>query len=125
MPEYVGPERRRDYIELDQALEKVDHLHGAVTSLANAMSNAVPRRELEDLRDEVKKDFLYKIYLQLGLTVLFVFFFVIFVNAKFNSLDTSIKKGHGVIACLLAQPETSRTGSLAATALVTCEQTVK
>ena len=125
MADYVGPERRKDYVELEVALEKVDHLHGAVTTLANAMSNAVPRRELDELRDEVKKDFLYKIYLQLGLTVLFVIFFIVFLNLKFTAEDKSISKGHGVIACLLAQPETARTGTLAATALVTCEQTVK
>lgn len=125
MPDYNGPERRQDYVQLEQALEQVDRLHGAVTTLATAVTNTVPRRELEDLRTEVKKDFLIKIYLQLGLTIAFVLFFIIFINIKFNDLDKSVKKGHEVILCMQGKTESQRTGDAYQAARVICEQTTK
>lgn len=125
MTDYVGPERRRDYIQLDAALEEVQKLHGSVTTLANAVVNSVPRQELEGLRAEVKKDFLIKIYMQIGLTVAFVFFFIIFINMKFNTLDNSVKKGHEVILCMQGKAESQRIGDAYQTARLVCEQTTK
>lgn len=125
MPDYNGPERRQDYVQLEQALEQVERLHGAVSTLATAVTNTVPRRELEDLRAEVKKDFLIKIYLQIGLTVAFIFFFVIFINMKFNRMDGSVKKGHEVILCMQGKTESQRTGDAYQAARVICEQTTK
>lgn len=125
MPDYDGPERRQDYLALDTALAEVQKLHGSVTTLANAMTNSVPRQELVELRAEVKKDFLYKIYIQLGLTVAFVLFFLIFMNWKFNSLDASVKRGHEVILCMQGKTESQRTGDAYQTARIVCEQTTK
>lgn len=125
MADYSGPERRQDYVQLDAALEKVEHLHAAVTTLATAVTNTVPRRELEELRTEVKKDFLYKIYLQLGLTVAFVVFFIVFINIKFNNHDASARKDHEVVLCMEGKTEAQRTGDAFQTALLVCEQSVK
>lgn len=125
MTDYNGPERRKDYVELDHALEKVERLHSAVTTLATAVTNTVPRQELVDIKDEIKRDFLWKVYFQLGLTVICLAFLVVFFNSQFSRVKDTSRHGHAVLACLLAQPEAMRTSTLAATTLVTCEQTVR
>lgn len=125
MTEYIGPERRRDYIQLDAALEEVQRLHGAVSTLATAVTNTVPKHEIEELKAEVKRDFIYKIYLQLGLTVAFVIFFVVFINIKFNNLNKSVSRGHEVILCMQGKTEIQRTGDAYQTARVVCEQATK
>jgi hypothetical protein len=123
--DYNGPERRQDYVALDQALDQVDRLHGAVSTLATAVTNTVPRRELEDLRDEVRKDYLTKIYFMAGFSVAIIIVLLSFINMKINTSSKQASHGHAVIECLLGLPADTRTGTLAATSLVTCEQTVK
>lgn len=125
MNEYDGPERRQSYIDLDHAMANVERLHGAVTTLAGAVVNTVPRQEIDELREEVRRDYLTKIYFMAGFTVVSVVILLAFMNTKINSVNHSARHNHGIIQCLLGQPEASRTGSLASTALVTCDQTVK
>lgn len=125
MPEWDGPERRKDYVEIDHALEKVQHLHNAVLTLADAVGNTVPRKELANLQAEVAKDFRYKLYFQAGLTVIACIFLVIVFARIEGDVNAKIEKGHAVINCLQGKTEAERTGTLAATALITCEQTTK
>lgn len=125
MSHYEGPERRMDYLQLDSALKEVQRLHGSVNILADAMQNSVPRSELEALRAEVKRDFLVKLYFIIGISVASVLILMGFINMKFNHSANDVRHGHNVIACLLGQPEASRTAQFAATAEVTCEQTSK
>lgn len=123
--DYSGPERRQDYLQLDAAVSEVKRLHGTVEVLANAVVNTVPRQELVEIKREIRKDFLLKIYLQLGLTIVFVIFFIVFVNMKFNNLDNSVKKGHEIILCMQGKTEAGRTGDAYQTARLVCEQTAK
>jgi hypothetical protein len=123
--EYEGPERREDYIALDKALAEVQKLHGSVITLANAVVNTVPRSELEDLKQEVKKDFLIKMYSQAILTVVALVILLIMMNRITHNLGDDIKAGHEVIVCLQGKAEAERTGALAATAQITCEQTTR
>lgn len=125
MPDYIGPERRKDYIELDRALEQVEHLHSAVTTLATAVTNTVPRQELEALRHEMRRDYLIKIYFMGGFTAVIIVWMSFFMNFKIDNANQSIKHGHSVIECLMGKTEAQRTGDNAATAAVTCEQTVR
>jgi hypothetical protein len=125
MPNYEGPERRQDYIELDQALEKVSHLQGAVTTLANAMSNAAPKQELAELRIEVRRDYRVKIYYMAAFSVISVVFIMFFVNNKFNHMNDNIQRGHDIITCMQTKTEAQRTGEAGPTALLLCAQTQK
>lgn len=125
MPNYEGPERRQDYIELDQALEKVSHLQGAVTTLATAMSNAAPKQELESLRIEVRRDYKIKIYYMAAFSVLSVFLIVFFFNLKINHLNSDVKRGHDIITCMQTKSEAQRTGEAGPTALLLCAQSQK
>lgn len=125
MAEYRGPEQRKDYIELDQALEQVSHLHGAVTTLATAMANAAPKQELIDLRTEVRKDYLTKIYFMAAFSIAATLILMFFFNYKINHLNADVRKGHDVIACLQTKTEAQRTGEAGPTALLLCTQTQK
>jgi hypothetical protein len=122
---YHGPERRADYMQLEGALLEVEKLHGAVTTLATAVVNTVPRRELEGIREEVAKDFKYKVYLQVGLTIVSLLFLMLYYNRLSDIRQVESKKAHSVIECLLTLPEASRTGTLGPTSIVTCEATAK
>lgn len=121
--EYTGPERRQDYLALDSAIEDVQKLHGAVTTLATAVTNTVPRYELDELKAEVRRDYLTKIYFMAGFTAAAVIILLFFFNSKINNLKEDVRRGHDVITCLQTKPEAERTGSAAATAKVLCEQT--
>lgn len=126
MPEkYDGVERRKDYIALEAAMNEVEHLHGAVTTLATAVTNTVPRQELINIRDEVSRDFKYKLYVMVALTITAVAALMFSTEVRVNNTREKFTRDHGIIMCLLQQPEANRTGTSAATALVTCEQTVK
>lgn len=125
MAEYSGPERRKDFVQLDEALAEVDKLHSAVTTLATAVVNTVPRQELVALHEQADKEKKSRNIIEAGLSLGIVLLLIIFMNYKSNKTASETKHHHQVVACLLAQPEASRTGTLAATALVTCEQTVK
>lgn len=122
---YDGPERRKDYLELDGALQEVERLHSAVTTLATAVTNTVPRAELEALKKEVHRDYLLKLYFMAGFTAIGVILIVVFMNMKVNNLSKSTEHNHAIIQCLQGKPEAARTGDLAATALLTCEQTTR
>ena len=122
--EYEGPERRRDYLQLDAALDEVDKLHGAVNSLATAVVNTAPRAELEAIREEVRRDFIYKLYVMGGLSLIIVLIMVLFINLKTNNLSRSISHGHAVLACMQGKSELQRTGENYQTALATCDATV-
>jgi hypothetical protein len=125
MPEYDGPERRSSNLELDNALAEIERLRDAATTLATAVSTTVQRRELEELKTEVRRDYLMKIYFMAAFSVAIVIIVIGYINFKMNHASASAKHGHAVIECLLGQPEASRTGAVAATAIVTCEQTVR
>lgn len=125
MADYSGPERRQDYLKLDAAIEEVQKLHNTAEVLANAVVNAVPRHELVSIKNEIKRDFLYKLYFQAGLTVISLFILFVFFNAKFNSQNNSIKHGHEIILCMQGKTEAQRTGDAYQTARLVCEQTTK
>ena len=125
MAEYAGPERRKGYVDLETALEKVEQLHGAVTTLATAVTNTVPRQELEDLKTEVQKEFKQKILINAALSGIIVLMLALFINYKLNSVEGDIKKGHDVITCLQGKTEAQRTGDNGPTALLLCTQTQK
>lgn len=125
MAEYEGTERRREMIQLDEALAEIEKLRGAATTLANAVVNTAQREELLALQQEVAKDFKLKLYAQGALTVAACLFLVIVFIRITNSLNTSIEKGHDVITCLQTKAEAQRTGDAGPTALLLCKQTQK
>lgn len=124
-PSYPGPERRADYLALDDALAEVQKLHQTAEILANAVANTVPRQELVGIKNEIKKDFLFKLYFQLGLTVLCLLLLFVYFNIKFSQENSAIKKGHEVILCMNGKTESQRTGDNYQTARLVCEQTTK
>lgn len=125
MTDYDGPERRNDYLRLDAAIAEVQKLHGTAEVLANAVINSVPRHELVDIKDEIKRDFLYKLYFQLGLTVVALFLIFVYFNVKFNNEASTVKHGHEIILCMQGKTELQRTGDAYQTARLVCEQTTK
>lgn len=125
MADYDGPERRADYLKIDAAIAEVQRLHGTTEILAEAVANTVPRQELVAIKEEIKRDFLYKLYFQLGLTIICLFLLFIYFNAKFNQQNNVIKKGHEVILCMQGKAEASRIGDYYQTARLVCEQTTK
>lgn len=48
MPDYTGPERRQERLNLSEAMIDVRNLQAAVVDLANAASHMVPREEIEE-----------------------------------------------------------------------------
>jgi hypothetical protein len=60
-----------------------------------------------------------------ALTIIAVAILMFTQTTRVGNTRKQISKDHAVIMCLLGQPDASRTGTLAATALVTCQQTVK
>lgn len=122
---YEGPERRKANLQLEEALAEVQRLHNAATSLANAVANTAHRSELVALHDEMQRDFKIKLISQAVLIAVATIIVIFFTNVKFNNNAEAVRKGHEVIACLLGKTEASRTGELAATVLVTCQQSVK
>lgn len=125
MTNYTGPERRSDYLLLDNALEEVQKLHGSVVTLANAVVNSVPRDELESLKEEMKREYFNKMIVSAVAATLIIVFMILYMNFKFNHQRADLNKDHAVITCLLTKPETARTGEAAPTTLLLCQQSTK
>lgn len=123
--DYNGPERRKDWQKLDDAIREVARLHGTTEILANAVTNTAPKHELEALREEMKREHNIRIYISASLTGLAVILLVIFVSVKINNLNKSVKHGHSVITCMQGKTEVQRTAEAFGSALVTCEQTAR
>lgn len=123
-PSYQGPERRKDYGQLDQALGEVEKLHGAVTTLASAVTRTVPRQELVDLQREIAAEQKRRSIIEAALSFMIVLLLILFINYRSNRVESSTEKHHQVINCLLGKPEAQRSGDFFDTALVTCEATV-
>lgn len=123
MNEYTGPERRQNHLELDAALQEVQRLHGAVSTLATAVTNTVPKQELQALREEVKRDFYLKIYIQIGIVLVVTALALLLINVKLNNSAKAAERSHQIIRCLLTKTEVQRTGDLGPTAIVTCQAT--
>lgn len=122
---YEGLERRKSNLELDEALLKVQKLHNAAETLANAVANTAHRSELESLRVEIQDENKRRTYISAGLAAAVVIILIFAFSIKISNLNKSVKHGHEVITCMQGKPEAQRTGDLYATALVTCEQTTK
>ena len=122
---YDGPERRKDVLQLDEALAEVQKLNDATSTLAQAVVNTAQRHELEALSAEVARDFKVKLYFIAGIAVVSLVILMVFFNWRLSTQAKQIDKGHQVLSCLLTQPEVNRTGQFGATALVTCQQSVR
>lgn len=120
--EYEGPERRKGYEQLDAALENVERLHGAVTTLATAVVNTVPRQELEALKDEMNREFRIKILTSVVVGFMCITIVLFFINRMLDNQSRAIDKGHKALVCLESKADAEKTGSLADTARITCER---
>lgn len=121
-PRYTGPERRQDHLQLETALAEVQRLNSAAATLATAVTNTAQKAELIGLRDEVKRDFMVKMVFQAILTTVALLILVFYMQVKFSHNQKSINKGHDVIICMQTKTEAQRTGDLADSARIACEQ---
>lgn len=122
---YSGSERRKERLKLDEALSEVQRLHNAATTLATAVTHTATRHELEELREQVKKERIVMTIINSALTFVIILFLAIFFTVKLASMVKTINRGHEVITCLQGKTEVQRTGDFSGTALVTCAQSAR